>query len=628
MGSPDGGWYDDTPPYVVSSTPKGGAVYVDTRRIVINFNEYIKLQDAMSKVIVSPPQLEMPEIKENGKRIIVELKDSLKENTTYSIDFSDAIVDFTENNPMGNFAFTFSTGSHIDTLEVAGYVLNAEDLEPVKDVLVGLYRNLADSAFRTEPMIRVSRTDSRGHFSIKGVAPGTYRAYALQDADDNFTYSQKSELLAFNHDTFQPSWKPDVRQDTIWRDSLHIDNILRTPYTHFLPDDITLLAFTAIQDSRFLVKTDCKQPERLDFYFTYGDTQLPQLRGLNFDAENAFIVESSPKNDTIFYWLRDTTLINQDTLLVEAQYMMTDTTNMLVSKTDTLEFLAKVPYEKRLKAKQKEIDEWKKGEEKKKKKGELYDSIYPPEFLSMKVSPSGNIEPTGIVVFESPTPIEHIDSAGIHLFTKVDSTWQKMDYTFSQRKDNIRQYELRAKWKMDTEYNLEIDSAAFTSIYGLVTKASKQNLKVKKEEDFCTLLVNLTGIQDTGIVVQLLNKSGAVAMQTRAKKGSARFVYVNPGTYYLRAFVDANGNNLWDTGDYDADRQPEAVYYYNQETECKAKWDITRDWNLTALPRYRQKPEAIVKQKPEKEKKLRNRNLERAKQLGKQYIQKTTGMNL
>ena len=150
MGSPDGGWYDETPPYVVSSTPQDRSTGVDGQRIVINFNEYIKLQDAQSKVIVSPPQLEMPEIKDNGKRIIVELKDSLKANTTYTIDCGDAISDFTESNPMGNYAFTFSTGSQVDTLEVAGYVLSAENLEPVKDILVGLYQNLADSDLSVE----------------------------------------------------------------------------------------------------------------------------------------------------------------------------------------------------------------------------------------------------------------------------------------------------------------------------------------------------------------------------------------------------------------------------------------------------------------------------------------------
>ena len=188
MGSPDGGWYDDTPPYVVSSSPADGGVNVTGKKVTINFNEFIKIENAQEKVIVSPPQLEQAEIKAQGKRIIVELKDSLKENTTYTVDFSDAITDNNEGNPMGNYTFSFSTGDHIDTLEVSGYVLNAEDLEPVKGMLVGLYPyDAPDSAFHKEAMMRVSRTNGAGKFTIKGVAKGSYRVFGLNDADGDFS---------------------------------------------------------------------------------------------------------------------------------------------------------------------------------------------------------------------------------------------------------------------------------------------------------------------------------------------------------------------------------------------------------------------------------------------------------
>lgn len=628
MGNPDGGWYDDTPPYVVNSSPADRATNVKPKRVSIYFNEFIKLEDAQNKVIISPPQLEMPEIKASGKRVIVDLKDTLKENTTYSIDFGDAISDFTEGNPMGNYAFTFSTGSVIDTLQVSGYVLNAENLEPIKGIQVGLYDDLSDTAFLKKPMIRISRTDSRGHFVIKGVAPGTYRCYALQDADNNYIYNQKAEMVGFSHDTFEPSWKPDTRQDTIWRDSLHIDNIVRVPYTHFLPDDITLLAFTALQDNRYLLKTERTEPHKIGFYFTYGDSVPPTIRGLNFASDSAFIVEPSLKNDTVYYWLRDTALVNQDTLRMEVQYMMTDTTNLLISKTDTLDITPKESYEKRMKAKQKEIEKWEKEQEKKKKHDEPYDSVMPTEQLNLKINPAGSLSPESIVTIESPTPLLRIDTAAIHLYTKVDTLWYDADYVLKPSAHNIRSYTLTADWKPETEYSLEIDSAAIEDIYGLVTGPVKQGMKVKSEDDYSTLTVNLSGIQDTAIIVQLLTSSESVVMQNKAKNGVAEFYYVNPGKYYLRAFVDSNGNGQWDTGDYYADRQAEAVYYYPEETECKAKWDVTRNWNLTARKRFDQKPAAIVKQKADKEKKLKNRNVERAKQMGKEYVQKKAGVRL
>ena len=628
MGNPDGGWYDDTPPYVVNSSPTDMATDVKPKRVSIYFNEFIKLEDAQNKVIISPPQLEMPEIKASGKRVIVDLKDTLKENTTYTIDFGDAISDFTEGNPMGNYAFTFSTGSVIDTLQVSGYVLNAENLEPIKGIQVGLYDDLSDTVFLKKPMIRISRTDSRGHFVIKGVAPGTYRCYALQDADNNYIYNQKAEMVAFSHDTFEPSWKPDTRQDTIWRDSLHIDNIVRVPYTHFLPDDITLLAFTALQDNRYLLKTERTEPHKIGFYFTYGDSVPPTIRGLNFASDSAFIVEPSLKNDTVYYWLRDTALVNQDTLRMEVQYMMTDTTNLLISKTDTLDITPKESYEKRMKAKQKEIEKWEKEQEKKKKHDEPYDSIMPTEQLNLKINPAGSLSPVSVITIESPTPLLRIDTAAIHLYTKVDTLWYDANYVLKPSAHNIRSYTLTADWKPETEYSLEIDSAAIEDIYGLVTGPIKQGMKVKSEDDYSTLTVNLSGIQDTAIIVQLLTSSESVVMQNKAKNGVAEFYYVNPGKYYLRAFVDSNGNGQWDTGDYYADRQAEAVYYYPEETECKAKWDVTRNWNFTARKRFDQKPAAITKQKADKEKKLKNRNVERAKQMGKEYVQKKAGVRL
>ena len=613
MGSPDGGWYDETPPKVLSATPKDGATNVKTKKIKILFDEYIKIDNPSEKVIISPPQIEAADIKAAGKQIVIDLKDTLLENTTYTIDFSDAISDNNENNPMGNFTYSFSTGEVIDTLEVSGYVLEAENLEPVKGIMVGLYKETEDS-IQSLPMQRISRTDGSGHFVIKGVAPGSYRIYALQDADENYYFNPKSEKIAFTDQIVVPSAKPDIRQDTVWRDSLHIETINRIGYTHFLPDDIELRAFTHIQTDRYLVKTERKEPDHFTFYFSYGSEWLPDIKGLNFDETDAFVIDTNEKQDTITYWLRDTTLINQDTLRMEVQFVMTDTLGELQLKTDTMEMLSKIPYAKRLKLKQKEFDEWKKTQEKAKKKGDPYDSIMPPPSLNVKINVPQQLDPDVNIRFTAPCPLEKADSSMIHLYAKHDTLWYESRFLFRQL--NTLEYELVGEWRPEIEYSLEIDSAAFVDIYGNVSKPSKNGFKVKSNDDYSTLLVTVTGMNNKTIVVQLLSGSDAVVKQVSTDKGYAEFYYIKPGEYYMRMFIDENLNGKWDTGDFEQQLQPEPVYYYPSALQCKAKWDVSETWNPLERKLFLQKPSKLVKQKADKKKTVRNRNAERAKQKG------------
>lgn len=621
MGQPDGGWFDETPPKVIGASPADGAVNVNQKKINIYFDEFIKLDNPSEKVVVSPPQLEQPEIKGAGRRIQISLVDSLKANTTYTIDFSDAISDNNEGNPMGNYTYSFSTGAAIDTMEVSGHVLESENLEPVKGILVGLYADHADSAFRTKPMLRVSRTDSRGRFVIKGVAPGSYRIYALQDQDGDYKFSQKSEKIAFSHDIIVPSCKPDVRQDTTWVDSLHIKSIDQVDYIHFLPDNIVLRAFTEPLTDRFFLKAERQKANSFTLFFSYGDSILPQIKGLNFDAENAFLVEASEKKDTITYWLKDTALVNQDTLLMDITYRMTDSTGVLVNKTDSAqEILSKEPYAKRMKNMEKELAAWTKKQEKKKKKGEPYDSVMEVKPLDVQLSVSSQFDPDQNVIFSFPTPLAKVDTAAIHLYAKHDTLWYRAPMEFLPLEN--RKYELRGEWRPDIEYSLEVDSAAFEGIYGLASKPIKQGFKVNSLDTYGTLLVNITSLHDLPLIVQLLDAQDKVVKETKTVNGVAEFYYLKPQKYYMRLIVDRNNNGKWDTGNYASDQQAEEVYYYPEAIECKAKWDLTESWDPLARELSLQKPGAITKQKPDKEKKVKNQNVQRAAKLGIQYVPK------
>jgi hypothetical protein len=299
-------------------------------------------------------------------------------------------------------------------------------------------------------------------------------------------------------------------------------------------------------------------------------------------------------------------------------YLMTDTLGNLVQQTDTIEFMAKQSYEKRLKDRAREYEKWQKEQNRLKKRGEAYDSILAPKPLLLKISPTGALAPDQNILFEVPEPLERFDTAAIHLYTKIDTLWYRAPFELERK--SLRTFELRAEWRPGLEYSLELDSMAFQSIYGLSSPPLKRGLKVSALEDFSTLVANVSGTSDSIVVVQLLNGQDNVVKEARVVDGSAEFYYVKPGKYYLRAYADLNGNGLWDTGSYDDDRQAEPVYYFPEEIECKAKWDITRGWNLTERAANRQKPAAITKQKPDQQKKLKNRNLDRAKQLGKQYI--------
>ena len=618
MGQPDGGWYDDRPPQIIATTPADNGTGVKEKKVVICFDEYIKVEDATNNVVVSPPQLEMPEIKGAGKKIVVELKNSLKENTTYTIDFSDAITDNNEGNPLGNYTFTFSTGAQVDTMEVSGTILDASNLEPVKGIMVGLYADLEDSAFYTKPLLRVARTDSRGRFIIRGVAKGKYRAYALQDMDGDYKYSQKGEMIAFSDRIIEPTCGPDTRQDTIWRDSLRIDTIIRRGFTHFYPDDVVLRAFTVPLTDRYMIKNQRQEPERMDFFFSYGSDSLPKMRGLNFDADSAFIVDASIKKDTITYWLKDTALVNRDSLEIEYSYHITDTLGQLVLQTDTLLMVPKISYEKRMKMHEKELEKWQKQQDKFKKKGERYDSVWTPKPLDIRVTAPSSLTPESYLYFTMPAPLARCDTSKIHLQAKVDTLWVPQKFDWQPRPQSILSYRLEAVWTPGTEYQLEIDSAAFESIYGIVNDKMKSTLKCKSEDEFGSLVVKIGGLPDsTTAIVQLLDKQDGVVKEARTQDdGSAEFYWLSEGNFYLRAFIDRNGNGIWDSGDFYKALQPEEMFYLPKVIEIKANWDITTEWNLNQARLDRQKPLEITKQKPEKEKQLKNRNKTRAEQLG------------
>ena len=472
IGSPDGGIYDEIPPKVVATYPADRSINNTNRKMQIRFNEYIKLENANEKVIVSPPQIEPANIRADGKSVKITLYDSLKANTTYTIDFSDAITDNNEGNPMGYYTYSFSTGTEIDTMEVSGAVLAAENLEPVKGILVGLYPMdslFNDSILKHKSFSRVSRTNGSGRFCIKGVKPGKYRAFALEDKDGDFLFSQKSEQIAFMMDTFTTSCKPDLRMDTVWRDSTHFDSILVVPYIHYYPDNLVLNAFLEAGQDQHLLKKDRPDPDIIQLYFTAPADSLPIIRGINFD-EKCLVADASLHNDTITYWITDTAFTHrEDTIKFELTFLETDTLGVLRPSTELHELTPKVTWEKIQKDKQKQIQEWKKQREKQMKKNK---EILPPEenpfekiFLELSAKPTGSIDPNQNVRYTAKQPIASVDTTRIHFYIKQDTNWVPEPFLFLPDRD-VKSYTLYAEWEEKQQYRFVIDSAAVVGVMG------------------------------------------------------------------------------------------------------------------------------------------------------------------
>ena len=565
-------------------------------------------------MVVSPPQLEQPEIKASGRKVVVGLVDSLRPNT---IDFADAIVDNNEGNPLGNYAFTFSTGTTIDTMEVSGTVLSASDLEPVKNIQVGLHSDLSDSAFMKKPFDRVSRTDSRGHFSIRGIAPGKYRIYALMDGNQNYLFDSKTEMIAFSDSIIIPAMEDAMRQDTIWKDSLTIDTIKSVGYTRFLPDDIILRAFKEENDRQYLTRSERDKENHFVLTFSARADTLPTLKGLNFDERDAFIIEKTDRNDSICYWIKDSLIYQMDTLEIQMDYLATDTLDRLVPQTDTLFLANKLTRAEREKLEAKAAEEKEKERKKKEKKGEKIEPE-PTKFLTLNVDAPSAFDLDRNVYLSFDEPVASIDTAAIHMEIKKDSLWEEIPFLFVSDSVLPRKYEILAEWEPEKEYQLSIDSMAFKGVYGLHTNKVKQTMKVKKLDEYGTILLNITGADSTA-VVELLDGSGKVLRQQRiTPQNTADFYYLNPGTkFYIRLFNDRNGNGVWDTGKYSEHLQPEEVYYFPKVWEMKANFEFEENWNINAVPVEKQKLDEIKKQKPEETKKIQDRNKERARKLGR-----------
>lgn len=623
VGNPEGGPYDMQPPKLVKATPNVRSLEVTKRKIKLEFDEYVKL-NKQERIIISPAQITPPKINAVGKTIVISLEDTLRPETTYNLYFDDVIVDNNEDNALEDFSYTFSTGKHIDTMQMSGWVLDARTLEPIKDVVVGAYYagdtlRLLDSIALKTVITFASRTNEQGKFSIRGLRDSSYFAIALKDNDNNYLFDGLSESFAYHPYLLKTSKLDSIRTDTIRidsivrRDTLYRDSIVSYPYTYFYPEDVTLLLYTPTNKRKGLERSQRLDSLVLNLSFYHTPKEIPQLKSLDKpSASEAELYYATQANQIISYWLKDKELIGRDSIRFELSYEATDSLMQVQERTDTLTF-----YKPKAKPAPKVADTT---------------AVATPKFKLTFADASafnkGTVRDSLIVSTTRPVEVDELSK--LKLEEMLDSVSMVIPYKLVGYPHAPLSYLFDFERKAGASYRVQVDSASLFSIYGEEVEATKIEQKALPSSELGELELKIVELDTSApMVAELLNKQGeavfsasltrqinldtitehtaevdsivlkAIGETPPTTTAGYRLFSVSdipPGEYFVRLFIDFNEDGAWTTGSYPT-RVPEPVYYSPSVYSIKKSFVTRESWSPLALPLAQQRPEALRKER-------------------------------
>ena len=569
---PSGGLKDTIPPFVIKSTPSFDQTNFNEQKVRLYFNEFVVVEGMNEKFVVSPPTSKKPIFRTKGKSIIIDLNDKLKPNTTYSLDFKDGISDNNEHNPLKDLRLAFSTGSHIDSLRIVGFVKDAFTLEPVTNSYILLYKGRSDTlVYKTRPDF-IAKTDKKGFFAVTNLPADTFQVYGLSDLDNNLKFTPGSDSISFIDNLVIPSAKFIPDRDTVVSG---VDTLLVFGKTKFSPPPIYLLRFGEDFFDLRLDKYEHPQRKFVDLVFTQSVKDTFNIEPVNFPPKPGWkYTEKSVKSDSIRVWLTDSTVYNKDTLIFKLTYLQKDSLKRFYIKNDTVRLFFT------------DITQASKNKRKERRKIEKETSSF-----SIISNAKQGFDIYRDVILESQEPVSYFDSTKVFLFEKVDTLFKPINYRLSIDTLNRRRYHLAHKWKFGTNYKLEIDSGAVKTIYNSYSKKLKDLFQIKEEEVYGKIILNLKNVTGPTIIQLCGNEKDEKVIQSIKvnKDGPITFKYLEPRKYLIKAIFDRNENGKWDTGNLAKRIQPEEVLYYLSVVKVRANWDNRDDWTFPTWKDYSKK---------------------------------------
>ncbi len=519
---PTGGSKDEVPPKVVKESPQNLSTNYSAKEIVITFDEYITLNDANNQIYISPFPGKKPEYRIRNKELTISLTDTLIRNTTYTIYFGNAIRDLNEGNALLNYTYVFSTGSYIDSLLIKGTVVRALDNSPVHAAVVALYFSSDDSVIYKQRPDYFTRCDKEGLFEIRNIKASQYKLIAFEDVNQDLKY--------------------DDEENVAFRDSLVT-----------VKDTSSIVALRLFKPQRYvnrLLSARQMGPGRISIAMANSVTEL-DVQLVN-TIESIWHITYNPSSDTCMLFFNP--IIKDSLRMIVSTKDSKDTTTVLFKSAgsknnikDTLSTYNNKPLRNNLTTeKQKTV-------------------LFYKQFL--KFTPQDIVDSLlklDVILKSDSKPIE------AKLFLKTHTH------------TNEQFIELQAPLLPDKQYTLNIPRGLWRYKNGQLNDSTTISFLYTDETATGNLNLSLFGTGMSGnYIFELRNNTGEVVFSNTIKEDK-RFVLNNlpPGTYRARAIADANGNGVFDNGNFHLRQQPEAVIVFINEIVVRANWDLDVELSL------------------------------------------------
>jgi hypothetical protein len=585
--SPQGGPKDSLPPVVKAMLPEMGKRNMSDKKVYIEFDEYIQLKDQNKEFYTSPLMKTKPTLAIKGRGVSVDIKDTLAENQTYSLNFGNSVRDNNEGNPLYGLRYVFSTGPAIDSMMMTGYTADAMRADSVGKAFVFFYDAKIDTIGAYDSILlkykpdAVGRSEGNGIFIAQNLKPIPYKIYAIEDKNNNQMYDPGVDKVGFLDTLCNPA---EMGPFTVWLDE----------YRKY-PTADPQVYFRMFTDGQFrrhnLVGTERSGRHQAVLRFS---APFPRIDTLSFDsipADKVIWEYQTAGHDTISLWFNMPPEALPDTIKGRIAYLKHDSINNLVSSGQDLRLAWRyIESKEELREREKQEKEQAKAQE----AGEEYTPPKKPNPFKVTIDVPEELNPDNNIPITFDLPLVKVDTTRISLTTITDSEVPDI-IPFRLMRDTmkIRRWTLSADWDAAMKYRLTIPAGVFTDVAGQTNDTLENDFSILQKEKFATLTLTVEGkTPEAKYIVEILDGSSNVERTIEdVSTGRYDIFYIPEGEVSIRVTEDMNGNGKWDTGNLIERRQPERVGFYvggtgSQSIPTRINWEIEvkLDMNLIFAP--------------------------------------------